>query len=113
MAQKQSGQSNTKGNPAHKRMGNEALKRRRAASRSRGERRTADRRNAQDGRATFNRELRAERQRLVNDGRYAEADELVTPWEDAKRKRKARRVALHGSRTWTPEPELVAADDGR
>ena len=109
MASKQPGQSNTKGNPAHKRMSNTALKTRRSWSWNRGERRKADNRAAQDERATFNRELRKERAALVGQGAYAEADELMTPWEAARRKRKVARLAKHGSRTWTPEPEEVDA----
>lgn len=104
MAQRQPGQSKTKGNPAGKRMSNEALRRRRAASWGRGERRTADRRNAQDARATSNRETRKLRAELQHDGDYAGAAEFLTPWEDACARRRSRRLARFGGATWLPDP---------
>lgn len=68
----------SKGNPAHKRMGNAALKARRAASWTRGQRRKAARVKAQTEREVLNQARRA--------------DGEPTPWELAKAKRQARRA---------------------
>jgi hypothetical protein len=67
----------TKGNPASKRMGNAALKARRASSWLRGQRRKAERAKAQKARQEKNASLR-------------ESGE-PTPWEQAKARRAERR----------------------
>lgn len=66
-----------KGNPAHKRMGNEKLKSKRARSWKAGQERKEARRKAQDARERTNRERKA--------------TGSMTPWELAQALRRARR----------------------
>lgn len=72
--------SGAKGNPAHKRMGNEQLKRRRRESWQRGQASKTARRTAA-----------AERERANHKRRM---DGEPTPWEAAKAARKARRALI-------------------
>lgn len=71
--------SSSKGNPAHKRMGNANLKARRAASWARGQRRKAER--------------VIEQKRRAEDNEQRRLDGHLTPWERAKKKRRERRAA--------------------
>jgi hypothetical protein len=66
-------QTGSKGNPAHKRMMNAALKSRRERSYRRGQERKAARRAEQARREVINKDLRKKG--------------LLTPWEVAKAKR--------------------------
>ena len=67
----------SKGNPAGKRMGNAKLKARRAASWARGQRRKLMRTKAQ-------KEREANNQKILAEGGH-------TPWQEAKKRRYARR----------------------
>jgi hypothetical protein len=75
-------QQKTKGNPAHTRMANANLKARRAASWARGQKRKAEGAADRKAREQANRLLRLSGQ--------------LTPWQQAKAARKARRIAEHG-----------------
>lgn len=87
-----------KGNPASKRMRNAALKARRSASWTRGERRKEARVATQKEAQRRNDRLRAERQELKRNGRNADAADLKTPWEFACAKRAASRFERLSSR---------------